>query len=1091
MNLVGVEVLENPGFFITYGAIQLVVLLLLVRLLDPFERLSLGVLALMAVWGATGAAVIALAGNEAVMGLLKPDERDVYGDVVSAPLVEESAKGLALLAVLVVSLWLAKRNRALTLKSLSAWLACGAAVGLGFSFTEDLFYFVNRTGQEGVQAGADLFLGRRDFFGPTALHHPLFTAAFGAGIGLAVWSRSLWAKIGFPLLGFAVAVLMHAVNNGLVELIIVVRHGLDAATAWVNDAAVARDVQTTADVSTAALVVLDYVWLIGFLLAIALWQRYQRRVIQAELEAEVENGVVTESDRDAICTPLARPRLYWRLLRTGRFDRLGQLRALHNEEASLALLKWQADRFGADRKLVAEQRRRVVATASIGEHGGAFATPSTGLIGRETALSELEGLLTSSESRVVTMTGPGGTGKTRLALELASRLEERFAGGAYFVDLSPIEDPAHVPGAVARELELTEAVGDEVDRLSDYLRDKQLLLVLDNFEQVSGAATAVRTIAEAATRVRMLVTSRTALRIGGESEYALPPLSLERPGGATGDSPALELFLERARSAAPSFEPGPEDREAARAICERLDGLPLAIELAAARIGTLSPRAILRRIDAQSELPGQVRPDLPDRHRSLEATVRWSEQLLDQPSRQLFHRISIFPAGCRADGAWAVFDEAPDEEALLDQLTGLREASLLFVRPDPDGEPRFRMLETIRDYAAEQLEAPVRSEVEEAAADYVLARARELAPALAGPEPEEANRRLDSEHENLLAAVAWLRRSGKERQAASLLTAIAVYWERGHIADVVPVLASLVEGDTALDTASRASATRLLGRLSLLSGRYAEADALLDSVVEAPQLTDRERIQACWDAGWSKLFRGEFDLARASFQKGLSLSEMADDQAALGQSIANLGRVLAEQGELATAHELLGRSLEIRTASGDIRGVTSSLSALGRVELLQSDLDKASGHLEEALATARRLEDGLRTAESLYPLSLLALARGDRNRCAELSLERLEICRTLGDALGIAESLEVLAESTDGDRNGEASASLLGGASGIRESIGADPWPSDRDRVQALRERLTESLGRDRLEAAVARGRTMKRAELHALARSFDPEAAA
>ncbi len=322
--MIGTEVFSNPGFFITYAAVQAGLLLVLVRLLDPYEKQPIWVLALMVLWGATGAAFIALVGNEAVKGLLSPEAKTVFGDAIAAPIVEEIAKGLALLAALLLGRTALRRAGVFGLDGVSALMVCGAAIGLGFGFTEDFFYFTDHAVNEGLSGGTDIFLGRRDFFGPTALHHPMFTAMFGAGLGLATWAVTTRGKALWGLAGLALAILAHAINNGLIELILYLQYGLDETTNWVNDLSLNPDVDTTANTVSWVLGVFDYMLIIGFLVAVWLWQRYQRRVIAEQLEPEVETGVIAEEDRQRIITPFARGKAYWSLIRESRFDRYQQ-----------------------------------------------------------------------------------------------------------------------------------------------------------------------------------------------------------------------------------------------------------------------------------------------------------------------------------------------------------------------------------------------------------------------------------------------------------------------------------------------------------------------------------------------------------------------------------------------------------------------------------------------------------------------------------------------------------------------------------------------------------------------------------------------
>jgi RsiW-degrading membrane proteinase PrsW (M82 family) len=353
------DILTNPGFYMTYAVVQAAVMLLLIRFLDLYERESIAALAVMALWGATGAAFLAAVGNQAVLEALSGDFETVFGTAISAPLVEESAKGLALLAAFALSYAAGRRLGLQYFEGPTDGIVYGAAVGLGFAFTEDFFYFVIQAHEQGPQAAVEVFLDRRDFFGPAMLHHPLFTAAFGAALGLATWSGTRSARIALPLLGLGIAILMHAINNGLMEFVLVLRYGLTATAEWVRGTPTdeTASLDATADGVVVALRLVDYVYITVFLVLILLWLRYQRRVIERELAEETwlsgrpEAAVVTHYWRRTVG--------YWRLLLSGDLDQWQRLRRAHAELTDLALLKWRVRKFGGDDARVRRRRRRL------------------------------------------------------------------------------------------------------------------------------------------------------------------------------------------------------------------------------------------------------------------------------------------------------------------------------------------------------------------------------------------------------------------------------------------------------------------------------------------------------------------------------------------------------------------------------------------------------------------------------------------------------------------------------------------------------------------------------------------------------------
>jgi RsiW-degrading membrane proteinase PrsW (M82 family) len=357
------EALSNPGFLITYALIQSVVFLVLIRFLDLYEREPLSVLALLAAWGATGAVAISLAGNALVLSLLSPAVREVFGPALSAPLVEEVAKGIALVAAFAVSAWAARRFGILELEGVTDGIVYGAAAGLGFAFTEDLLYLLDTAGRVGVEAGLGEYVSRVDFFGVGQLAHAVYTGVFGAGLGLASWSRSWWGRLGFPVLGLAAAMAMHAIHNGLAAFVLVARYGLENTVA-ARRGGVLRGVdyesmKATAEAADVAMKAADYVFLVIFLTLVAIWLRYQRRVIREELADEADAGRISREESELMPSYWRRSREYWRLLRDGKFERWRHLRRIHNEMADLAFLKRRRRRGIGDAEQVQRRRRRI------------------------------------------------------------------------------------------------------------------------------------------------------------------------------------------------------------------------------------------------------------------------------------------------------------------------------------------------------------------------------------------------------------------------------------------------------------------------------------------------------------------------------------------------------------------------------------------------------------------------------------------------------------------------------------------------------------------------------------------------------------
>jgi protease PrsW len=358
------ERLITPDLYIALALIQLVTLLLLIRFLDLYEREPLSVLAVMAVWGAIGASVLSTAGNEAVASVLSPEVEVVFGRAISGPVVEECAKGLALVAAFGLSHWALKRFGFLELEGVTDGVVYGAAVGLGFAFTEDLLYLFDYISAVGPETGLDKYLKRVDFFGIGQLGHAVYTGTFGAALGLASWSQSWAARIGFPIVGLVAAMLMHAVHNGLVNLVLVLRYGLEVTAAWRGGlgyvpADLATRMQVTLNDAAATTTAVDNALVEAFFMAIILWLWYQRRIIRQELAEEAAFGLVSLEEWETMPRYWSRSKQYWGLLWAGKPEHWRQLKRIHGELVDLAFLKWRLRKVGGDWTQVERRRRRI------------------------------------------------------------------------------------------------------------------------------------------------------------------------------------------------------------------------------------------------------------------------------------------------------------------------------------------------------------------------------------------------------------------------------------------------------------------------------------------------------------------------------------------------------------------------------------------------------------------------------------------------------------------------------------------------------------------------------------------------------------
>jgi predicted ATPase len=679
--------------------------------------------------------------------------------------------------------------------------------------------------------------------------------------------------------------------------------------------------------------------------------------------------------------------------------------------------------------------------------------PLTRLIGREAEVALLRARLQDGDARLMTLTGAGGTGKTRLAIAVAAGMRDAFPGGVYFVDLAPLTDPALVVPTVAATLGVREAAGQPpIATLATALAPGRLLLVLDNCERLLGAASDITALLAACPDVTVFATSRKPFRVRGEHEFPLLPLPLpaadrELSAQELAQVPAVALFLERATAVQPDIALTADTAAAVAAICHRLDGLPLAIELAAARVKVLPPAALLARLEPRLPLLTGGGGDRPARQRTMRATIAWSHDLLAPEEQVLFRRLAVFAGGFTLEAAEAV--AAPDRHlSVLEGVGALVEQSLLRRTPGRDDSPRFRMLETVREYGLELLTlAGETAEVRARHAHHFLRLAEgppHAEPLSTTARIHESLRRLPHiapELDNVRLALAWFDKRGETDALGRLSAALHGLWiGRGLHHEGLGWAARALERSGHAPTVARVRAVDAASRLALFQGDYARAADFVG--------------------------------------QSLTLARELGDPLEIGQALTNLGLLSYRRGEYGHAEEVLDEACRLLrgldTCSPDVVVATGrALLILGDTALVQERFDRAERRLEESVALFHDGRHSFGLSDAQAGLGAVRYCTGNYGAAAALYAESFNRARDLGYPLMVASSLIGLAGVAAEVGRPEEGARLLGAAEGIATAIGAPGYPRDRpvrDRVLAA---LRSALGEDRLSAELEAGHVL------------------
>lgn len=677
-------------------------------------------------------------------------------------------------------------------------------------------------------------------------------------------------------------------------------------------------------------------------------------------------------------------------------------------------------------------------------------TPLTPLIGREREIAAVRQVLSLPDTRLLTLTGPPGIGKTRLSIQVASELCNFFEDGIYFVPLAHITSPDLVPRA------LTQILGIKETELINYIQAKPVLLVLDNFEHLLAAAPILVEVLQACPRLKILATSRSPLNVSGEHQYPVTPLLLPDPDRHLSvenlaEYPSIALFVSRAQAVNPHFTLTEANALIVAEICSRLDGLPLVIELAAAHTKLLKPQDLLTRLNHRFSLLSGGPADLPPRQRTLRAAIQWSYDLLVDWEHIFFSRMAVFLGGWTVEAAEAIAGEAGEyplaDRDVFSTLSSLVDKSLVQQNEQIDGQSRFSMLETIREYAIEKLEEQREVElIRKRHSDFFLKLAEASEPGLRGPHQQEWMNQLDEEHNNLRAALQWNLDRGDSETALKLAGALWRYWwVHGYFHEGLNWLEKALSQAEASPTSWRARALNGAGILARAQGNYASA--------------------------------------RAYLQASLEIQKILADWVGVANALNSLGLLAYVQGDHTQACDLHEQALAYRQKLGDQRGIAISLNNLGLSVQEMGDLSKAEQLYRQSLDLSRQVSDTRGVSAATINLGVTMLDQRLAEQADELFREALLSSKGLKDQDGVIQCLEGLAGVASLLQKPERAARLFGAALALRTSIELPVHPNYRLRYQRIEDSIKIQLPTETItsEEAIGKEMTLERAIDYAL----------